>query len=888
MLSSPDSLREHLSIRAKEIAARHQAGASAFETCASLTLMVDATVRAAYTSLEVSRQEHLAVLALGGYGRGELCPHSDVDIMVLRPAGESYREAGKSAETFLHILWDAGLDVGHSVRTPEEVLQLHGTTGDAWAAVLESRLVCGNGGLAEALWQDLKPGDDEPYDRWFIEHVLSNQRSLHDRHGSSVKLLEPNIKKSAGGLRDLQSAFWLYRGHRPSMFISLESGQSALRIFLYQLLAEGEIHEEELSAVEHALAFLLRVRHEMHYQRGSLHDTLEYALQLKVAEGLGYSTSPPPISEVSQEARAVEVFMRDYYLHARTIHAFGQKLVHPFRDAVEPVRSPGQASESIRDLFLLHNDSLSAVPDLQRFTRAADLFEGFVIAAEREVDLDFRLRAVIERSLDLITDEARNDPVVAAFFRRILRSGRVGATLREMNELNILGTYLPEFGRLVAFFQHNVYHYFTADEHTVIAIENAERLREAPGVLHEVYRLLWRKDVLYCAVLLHDIAKPDGVADHEITGVAVAERVLRRLGMSDVFADVAFLIRHHLLMEQVAFRRNIHDPATIRGFAAHFERPEQLDYLYLLTYADLSAVNRNVWTEWKAIMLQDLYQRTSEVLRRNLQGSEIEAFHRARRDRAADEVVAVLSTQFNRREVENHLQSIPNDSYLTLFTHEEIAHHLTAGAGAGPVSVRFVHAEGYTEITVIGHDAPFALSRFCAVLSANDANIFDANIFTRDDGIIIDRFRVADAGTRRHLEQRVCDKIAEDLEKVVRGSLDIEHLFAEHRRKWRRKPKSPVNPHILTDVAFEEGGRYTIIDVYAADSVGFLYRVTETISRLGLDIYFAKIATRVDGIIDAFYVLDRSGETLAQPERREGVRSEILATIRHMAEEELA
>jgi [protein-PII] uridylyltransferase len=555
---------------------------------------------------------------------------------------------------------------------------------------------------------------------------------------------------------------------------------------------------------------------------------------------------------------------------------------------VEPIHSGNSAAEPVGELFLLRGESLSCAPSLRRFTRAADLFETFVIAAEQEVGLDFRLRAAIERSLDLVTEEIRRDTDVAALFRRVLRSRRVGATLREMNELNVLGTYLPEFGRLVAFFQHNVYHYFTADEHTIIAIENAERLRDAAGTMHEVFRLLDRKDILYVAILLHDIAKPEGVADHEITGVTIAGRILQRLGMMDAIPDVAFLIRHHLMMEQIAFRRNIHDAATLRDFAGHFARPEQLDYLYLLTYADLSAVNRNVWTEWKAIMLQDLYQRTSEVLRRNLRGSAIEDFHRARRDRAADEAVAALSARFDRVEVERHLRSIPNDSYLAVFSHEEIAHHLSASARGEPVSVRFVHAKGYTEITVIGRDAPFALSRCCAVLSANDANIFDANVFTRDDGMIVDRFRVADAGTRRRLEQRVCDKIADDLRAVVTGNLDVSHLFAEHRRKWRRRPKSPANPHIPIDVAFEEGGRYTILDVTAADSVGFLYRVTESISRLGLDIYFAKIATRVDGIIDSFYVLDRSGRRLADPERREGIRNEILATIRHLAEEELA
>jgi [protein-PII] uridylyltransferase len=803
--------------------------------------------------------------------------------MIVRPSGIEKSEAGKAAQDFLHVLWDAGLDLSHSVRTKEEVLALRGHALDAWASVLESRSVCGNLTLARETLNQLMPPPDGPLDRWLVEGVFAEQQSLHNHHGSSVKLLEPNIKKSAGGLRDIQSAFWLHRAHRPSFFSISGPGESALRAFLHQLLAEGDIDEEECNAVERALAFLLRLRHEMHYQRASLHDTLEYALQLKVAEGLGYLND-----KASGEIRDVEVFMREYYLHARTIHAFSQRVSHRYREVIEPIRHPDQAEESIRDLFFIHNDVLSVTPELIRFSSVSDMFEACVIIAEREVEPDFRLRAAIERSVDRITDTDRRSPELAGFLRRVLSSGNVGPTMRAMNELNMLGAYLPEFARLVAFFQHNVYHYFTADEHTIIALENAELLRETPGVLREVFRSLRRKEVLYLAILLHDIAKPDGVADHEVKGVAVAERVLGRLGMMDVFPDVAFLIRHHLMMEQIAFRRNVHDPATIREFAAHFDRPEQLDYLYVLTYADLSAVNRNVWSEWKAVMLQELYQRVAEVLRRHLQGAQIEAFHRARRDTAVEKLVDTLSASFPREDIQRHLEAIQSESYISLFSAEEIAHHLRASRLDTPVSVRFSHGEGHTEVTVIARDAPFALSRFCAVLAANDANIFDANIFTRDDGIIIDRFRVTGAATKQRVEERVCSKIAEELTQVVNGTLDPEHLFAAHRRKWKRKPKRPVNPSIRVDVVFEDAPGYTIIDVYAADSVGFLYRVTETISRLGLDIYFAKIATRVDGIIDAFYVLDRSGKPLSEPARRDTLRVEILSTIHHMAEEELS
>jgi [protein-PII] uridylyltransferase len=634
--------------------------------------------------------------------------------------------------------------------------------------------------------------------------------------------------------------------------------------------------------VKAALEFLLRVRHEMHDRRGSLHDVLEYVLQRDVAQRLH---GMPATDAGSLE---VERFMRNYYLHARTIYRFNQRLSQQFREFVEPRRNIAESAEVLGEIFLLHDDVLSVRPDVARLETAEQVFGAFVCAAENDADLDFRLRSIIERNADVITEEQRTSPVLGSAFRRILNSRRVGKTLRAMNELDVLGRYIPEFADLVAFFQHNVYHYFTADEHTLIAIENVERLREQQGVLREVFRNLRRKDVLYMALLLHDIAKPRGVADHEITGVEMATSILKRIGMDDAIPDVAFLVRHHLLMEQVAFRRNIHDPETIKEFASRFDRPERLDYLYLLTYGDLSAVNINVWTEWKSTMLQDLYLRTSEVLRRNLRGEQIAEYHQAQREAAIVDVVEKLSAAIPREHIERHLNGIQNDAYISLFSEQEIGEHILRSRAKEPVSAIFSHAEGHTEITVIAEDAPFALSKFCAVLTANDANIFDANVFTRDDGIIIDRFRVTATSTKLHLEQRTCNKITEDLRQVVEGRLDLDHLFQAHRHKWKRVRKTSSNPNVRIDVEFEDNPNYTIIDVYAPDSVGFLYRVTETISRLGLDIYFAKIATRVDGIVDAFYVLDRGGKTVTEPARQETIRTEILGTIRSLQEQELS
>lgn len=879
MNSSPLFVKNFIASRTEEIAAGHRAGAGGFATCSALTAMMDEAIQLAYQKIS-SQQNQIAVLAIGGYGRAELCPKSDVDVMVLAEDGKSKDEAEKIAKTFLLQLWDAGINVGHSVRTVKDAMALHGRAIDSWASMLESRFLCGNASLADAFFDALKRQVENGKDKWFIEGVFDEVRSRHERFGNSVKLLEPNIKKSAGGLRDFQALFWLYRANDPEFFFSIEPHTAASLRFVDELVRHGVVDAHEHDVIVKALQFLFRTRHEMHFRRQATTDALEYALQREVAEALGFGGRA--------ELRSVEVFMREYYLHARAIYRLHQNLSHKFREMMEPARYFSSRAEELSNVFFRVDDAVSVEPDVRRLTEGKQVLEAFALSAEQEIDLHVRLRRAIANSLDLFTDEQRRSPELALLFRRILQSRRVAKTLHDMNELDVLAAYMPEWGELVAFFQHNMYHYFTADEHTLIAIAKAEMLREQQGVMREVSRNLRRKDVLYLTILLHDIAKPRGVADHEVTGVEVAREILERIGMSDAFNDVAFLIRNHLVMEQVAFRRNIHDPATIKEFAARFERAEQLDYLYLLTYADLSAVNINVWTEWKSSLLQELYQLTSEVLRRNLKGTQIDEFKQSRHEAAVASLVDRLSEALPRERVHEHLNSIGSDAYIALFTDDEIEQHIHKSATDETVSTIFTRQEGHTEVTVIAQDAPFALSKFCAVLSANDANIFDANVFTREDGIIIDRFRVSDAATKGELSQSACSKIAKDLNDVLEGKLDIQHLFAAHRIKWKRRQKKPANPNIRTDVQFEDHPRYTIIDVYAPDALGFLYRVTETISRLGLNIYFAKIATRVDGILDAFYVLDRGGERITETGRQEEIRIEILNTVKLISEQELS
>lgn len=873
------------------IALSHRAGADGFATCASLTAAMDEAIHTLFKRFTAS--QHIAVLAIGGYGRAELCPKSDIDVMVLCDERDKLA-IEEQAKMFLRNLWDAGLDVGHSVRTIKEALAQHDDSVESWASMLEGRFLCGDKSLAENLFGEMRRYVERGKDKWFIEGVFDEVRSRHERFGASVKLLEPNVKKSAGGLRDFQALFWLMRGNDARYLFPIHATIGASRQFLEILTEQNVLDDDEHGAVLRALEFLFRARHEMHFRRQAASDGLEYAFQRDVAEALGFGQRRREVAPDAAvalnggtELHAAEVFMREYHLHTRAIYRLYQNLSQRFREMVEPVHFTFHRTEKLDDQFVRSEDMLTVVADIHSLSSAGQMFEAFVLSAEHEIDLHPRLRGMIAKNAELIDAEARNSPALALQFRRVLNSRRVARTLYDMNELNVLGAYMPEWNDLVAFFQHNVYHYYTADEHTLIAVANAERLREQAGVMREVFRNLRRKEVLYLAILLHDIGKPRGVADHEVTGVDIARDVLARIGMMDAFADLAFLIRNHLVMEQVAFRRNIHDPATIKEFAARFERAEQLDYLFLLTYADLSAVNKNVWTEWKSSLLQELYHLTSEVLRRNLRGAQIDEFKQRRYEKAAEGLVERLSASFPRAHIEEHLDGIGSDAYVALFTEKEIEQHIHKSRTDETVSTLFSRQEGYSEVTVIAEDQPFALSKFCAVLSANDANIFDANIFTREDAIIIDRFRVTDAATKGALSQAACTKIASDLNEVMEGKLDIEHLFAAHRRKWKRRQKPPANPNIRTDVQFEENPRYTIIDVYAPDSLGFLYRITETISKLGLNIYFAKIATRVDGILDAFYVLDRDGKQLLDEEVQAFVKQEILETIAHISRQEL-
>ncbi len=842
----------------------HSSGGSAFETTRMLTQLLDSFITSISSSL--LSQGGYALIATGGYGRVELCPKSDIDIMFLVEFKDKNFEA--IASEFFQILWDEGLNIGHSFRSIDECVEIFNSDIESWASILESRFVSGDKTLFEFFVKSIKEIALGKNSERFVREIIEGNKFRHQKYGNSIKLLEPNVKKSAGGLRDLHTLLWILKSVDPD-FWELKGNTSACKGMLELMADKKMISEEQFLSVLDAFEFMLKTRIELHLICEGITDVLDFNIQEKVATGLGYKDD--------DNRKAVEIFMRDYYLKARKIFALNKAFIAKFENRFKT--DSFRTIEKLDENFSLVDSCKIILNSKKEILPPIDIFTAFLHKSKTGASFSEDLeRAIFDSAEKFDFTSARE---VDRIFVEILNSkGNVASTFESMNELGILGKYIPEFGALVGLFQHSVYHYYTVDEHTLKALKNAESLYDDGSRLGEVFRSLTRKDILYLAILFHDSGKAIKIDGHSEIGAKLAKNFLERINY-DAVDDVCFLVKNHLLMEQVAFRRNFYDPETLLSFVSNFERGEQIDMLYVLTYADLSAVNPETWTSWKAQLLEELYLFAKPVIENKMTLDEIYELLEESSAKRIEAVISSLSEKVSRDIVENHFENlIEDDSYLATFTDSEIKEHIRkiVESGDKKVDVIFSNKDGYTEITVITKDAPFVLASICGVLSANDANIFDAKIFTRKDGIVIDKFRVFDYVSGVELSTEQCRKIECDLNDVFNGLINLDELFERHRRRWKRKIER-TKKDVKIAVEFEDSKNYTVIDVFAPDSLGFLYKVSRKMSELGLNIYFAKIATRVDGIVDSFYVLDLSGNKIQDNNLRERIREEILSVI---------
>lgn len=763
----------------------------------------------------------LCLCLTGSVARNEATAYSDSDILLL------VEEGHEDQDEYARFARDLQSVIGRSsvvFRSVDQLTDLLTQDMRSWLALTDSRFVAGSRELYVRLWDALAKQCQDNYPVIFDRlKILTLER--HASYGASTSLLEPNVKNSAGALRDVLAITYLEVIH---LLRNAETAVAGISDWV-ALLSNASLLPERRKAVMEARSFFLLVRRKLHEVTGHLNDTLKFELQPHVAIATTRNTS-------GKDVALVEQFMRRYYQHARNVHLALELSFYDHEAA--PVN--GLATEY---------HAVIHVP-VHGFSHGKEILNMFLLSAKK----GGRPGSDVIRAL---TGEKRydfSDAECGQLFDEILRGGlRVGSTLRSMHECGVLKMVFPEFATVEFFFQHNIYHYFTLDEHIITMIEKAEALGNDTSVFGDVYRSQRDISILFYAVLLHDIAKPVDLVRHEIEGAKMVPGVLRRYGREDVTAEVAFLVRWHLAMEQMAFRRDIRDEAALMSFLELVQTQERLDLLLLLTYADMAALNPGVLTDWKKVMLLELYHAASARLRGgNVDDGEVE------KTSVGDQIESTASESLLRRAMEDVREGEPVRIFV--FPHQ-----------------------AYTEIHVICLDRPLLLTQLSAALLGADVNVIDATIDTRND-IAVDIFRVTDIVRNGCLDEAGIARVRNTLRHVCTAEVTGEELFRQFRRKWIRRIRRTVRDSVKTDVVYLDTGDgnvgdRTIIEVYAPDAFGLLYILCREISSFGLNIVFAKIATRVDGVVDSFYVLEASGHPFTDPLRREQLRQSLLRHI---------
>jgi [protein-PII] uridylyltransferase len=780
----------------------------AFRFCVAYTLLVEEHI----FMIVGQEKPDFALASAGSFSRRELSPYSDIDIMFI---AERIEDSEEKIRSFVQLLWDCGIEVSHTTRDFYDIEKFLNKDLHTFTQFFETRFLLGN----EKVYKDWNA-------QLFSSIATQNMPELlfeffrdiearYNKYGKSAKTLEPNLKMSAGGLRDLHAVEWMY-SLKNGILLTEQSEITQAEGFVHRLREEKVTSANECKSVLDSYRFVLNVRNMLHLISKQRNDRLEFRAQTKIARLLNYKGDS-----------SVQNFMRSYFQAANTLNRFSKTMIRRYEEEIAYPLSAFLAVDLDED-FSLKGSTLSIKHS--NLLSLSDILRAFYYRGLYSARFDENLRSLAIQSIENIEQtensggsEARS----SVFFREILRLPKnVGETLINMNELGVLQLIMPEFGDLVGFFQAGVYHNYTADEHTLIAISNVENLYGKESELGRIYTSLKEKEILYLAILLHDIAKPVSVSGHEIIGAEIASSVMYRLGYDEKETEqVSFLVANHLVMEQIAFRRNLNDPVTLNNFTAKFSSVKDLDLLYLITYADLSAVNPVVWTEWKSDLLAELYRKAKAMLVEQLTGEELLfsstiSFPQADADPS----------------MQRHIESIDDIGYVQHFSEEEILSHLKEISKGLSLSVFFKQVNVFTNITIIAKDSPSLLSRLCGVLSINDLNIHDARIFTRKDGIVIDSFNVTDFRTHKLVEVERYEKIENDLRAVIEGSFQLLQEFKRMKSKWWRIENKFFKRSGKVKIAFEEHDKFTIIDVFSPDRLGLLYQITRKLSELGLSI----------------------------------------------------
>ncbi len=846
---------------------RLQQGADGLDTARLLSAVQDEVLHALYdfTTTHVFRArnptegERLAVFATGGYGRSVLAPSSDIDLLFIR-AYKASPHAESVIEYMLYALWDMGLKVGHAFRTPQECVRLAKEDVTIKTSLLDARYLFGDRDLAEETRDLFNRQAVIGRDAEFIADKLEERDNRHARQGNARYLVEPNVKESKGGLRDLQTLFWIVKHMHPDSTATLED-----------VMTTNVFTEHEYHLFMRAARFLWTVRCHLHYITGRPEERLSFDLQPEIAARMGYQDRG--------EQLGVERFMKRYFLAAKDVGGLtrilaakleaqqkakpeGWRRFLPGSTSSKPLEDPNFALTGNRIDFA---DPETIQDDPVRLLRL------FQMADQQGVDVHPDALAVATRNEKLIHAKNRSNPeMVAVFLDILLESDNLGLTLNRMNEAGVLGRFLPEFGGIVAQTQFNMYHHYTVDEHTIRAMEHIAHMDKGEdgfALAKQLYGKIENRRALYLAMLLHDTGK--GLGDQQIEGMKTARQACRRLGLDEAETElVAWLVGNHLEMSETAQKRDIADPRTIVTFAEKVMDLEHLRLLYILTVADIRAVGPNVWNTWKGQLLGDLYHNTEAALRGGrTDESSVTAELKARADS-------------NRNLVVEQLGSLPrvmlemDEAYWTGFDAETLIEHGKRLSNDEDVIVRAAsEANDRTVLFVSAPDRVGLFARLTQAIGALGAHTVAAQVFTGASGRIIDVFVLEDGeghpfakGDRNRLDR---------VEKMILAAIDPDGEIPEASlRQNPRKAAFIVQPRVT--ISDDASQAYTVIDVSGRDRPGLLSDVSTVLAEAGISIVSAHVGSYGERVFDAFYVELPDGFDEAM---KSSLRDQLLAAL---------
>ncbi len=861
---------------------RLENGAGGIETARLLSGVTDEVVTALYdfTTVHVFRArnptegERLALLAVGGYGRGTLAPFSDLDLLFLRPYKQT-AHAESVIEFMLYALWDLGFKVGHASRTVEECVRLSREDFTIRTSILEARRLTGDEKLAEELTRRFRAEVVKGTAAQFVAAKLKERDERQERAGASRYMVEPNVKEGKGGLRDLNTLFWIAQYLNPVAQVDKVNGVIQLDMF----------DRREVSAFVRAFDFLWAVRCHLHFATGRPEERLTFDVQPEIARRMGYGDRG--------DAPAVERFMRRYFLIAKEVGA----LTRVFAAKLESERVkqqpkgfsrliPGRGRPRKKALDRgVHEEGGRLNIDGPEVVEGdpVNLLRLFRLADQYNLDLHPDAFTAATRMIALIGPKVRRDPAAAKVFLDILAHGRdPQRTLSMMNEADVLGRFIPEWGRIVAQMQFNMYHSYTVDEHTlravgVIAQITAGRFAEDHPLSTAIMPLIDDREALFLAMLLHDTGK-GGAGGQEKAGARAARQACERLGQDRKRIElVAWLVEHHLLMSDTAQKRDVSDPRTVIDFAQVVETPERLRLLLVLTVADIRAVGPGVWNGWKGQLLRELYAATEALFRGGRGSDQAAAVRRYHENAAYDARMRLVGVDAAATDWAQAME----DAYFTSFTDPEVQAHAALARRAqeaGAAAVGRIRSDlNASEGVVAATDRPRLFVELAQAITASGANVVGAKVFTSRQGQALDVFYVQDVsgGAFGVDNGRALERLAQSLEAAGRG--DPVKVETKKLGDLGRAAAFSITPTVMLDNDASEFS--TVVEASGRDRPGLLAALAKPISDAGLSILSAHIDGYGERAVDAFYVVDAEGKKVTDAKRMNGLKGDLMAAL---------